>query len=194
MVLFVLFMTLGNMFPLNRPEVFFITSRPANSTIVQVSDFPPNGANMDAYKMAFVMEYVRVRNDVENNTAYMRQKWGGVMSSWSTPRVYAEFQSTQMYTAITNAVPDSGFTCTVDFLSRPLALKDNQYTVRFRYSCADKNGQTDKKDYTIVVGLGIIDNAAVPWTETLNNPLGLVVNKYEIQGGTGDPLNTGFVQ
>lgn len=195
-VLFVLFMTLGKMFPLNRPEVFFVTSKPVNSTIVQVSELPPENANFDMFKIAFVMEYIRARNNVENNTGLMRQKWGnsnGVVAAWSEPNVYTAFQNTAMVRAIMGDYPDFAFTCSVDFMGRVLPLAQNQYTVKFRYSCADKNGQTEHKDYTIVVGLRVVDNATVPWTETLNNPLGLVIDKYEIQGNTGDPLDTGFL-
>ena len=60
-VLFVLFMTLGKMFPLNRPEIFFITTKPANSSSIQITDLPMDSENIDSYKMAFVMEYVRAR-------------------------------------------------------------------------------------------------------------------------------------
>ncbi len=196
-VLFVLFMTIGKMFPLNRPEVFFINSKPLDTTVVQISELPPDDANFEMFKIAFVMEYIRARNDVMDNTALMRQKWGnasGVVAAWSTKPVYTGFQKTAMVRAIMNDIPDFAFTCSVNFLGRVLSLQNNQYTARIRYSCADKNGQTDDHDYTIVVGLRVIDNADMAWTETLNNPLGLVVDKYDIQGNTGDPLDTGFLR
>ena len=198
-VLFVLVMTLGNMFPLNRPEVFFVTAKPVDFTVVQISELPPDSANFDVYKIAFIMEYIRERNDVEDNTALMRQKWGnvtGIVKAWSTPEVYNEFIKADMVRAIMADYPDSGFTCSVDFLGQPipLSVQKTEYTVRFRYSCGDKNGQTNGQDYKITIGLRENDNGVVPWSETLNNPLGLVVDKYVVQGNTGDPLDTGFLQ
>ena len=197
-VLFVLFMTLGKMFPLNRPQVFFLTSKPATGATVQVSEMPPSMANFDMYMSAFVMEYIRLRNDVERNTGTMRVKWGngpgGVVAAWSDAMIYAKFQQTGMYKAIMTDYPDFEFTCNVDFVGAPIMLSQNVYRTNIRYSCASADGQTDKKDYTIIVGLRVIDNASVPWIERLNNPLGLKVEKYEIDGGAGDPLDTGYTQ
>jgi len=192
-VLFVLFMTLGKMFPLNRPEVFFITTRPANSAIIQISQMPASSENMDIYKKTFVMEYVRARNEVERNAAFMRQKWGnadgGIIAAWSTPEVYNAFARTAMVNAIKSEIPDFDFKCPVDIIGRPREFRDNQYTVKMRYYCADSNGQTDVKDYTIRVVLNVDNNAQINWTERLDNPLGLKVSEYTVEGGI-DPLDT----
>ena len=192
-VLFVLFMTLGTMFPLNRPEVFFITTRPANSSIIQISEMPANDEYMDVYKKAFVMEYVRARNEVERNTAFMRQKWGngddGVIATWSTPEVYNAFTRTSMVTALNKDIPDFEFTCPVNIISAPREFRKNQYTIRMRYYCSYSGGQTDVKDYTIRVVLAVDDHAQIKWTERLNNPLGLKVSGYIVEGGA-DPLDT----
>ena len=191
-VLFVLFMTLGKMFPLNRPEVFFITTRPANSTIVQISEMPANSDNMAVYKRAFVMEYVRTRNEVEQNTSFMRQKWGndegGVIASWSTPEVYNKFRNTAMATALFGEYPDFEFKCPVDIIGTPQTFSKDQYTVKMRYYCSYSGGQTEIKDYTILVGL-TVDDAQIKWTERLDNPLGLKVSQYIVEGGA-DPLDT----
>lgn len=194
-VTFVMFMALQKMFPLNRPEVFFITSRPEGASVIQITELPPNDANFEAYRQAFVMEYVRARNEIEQNLAIMRQKWGnsdGVVSAWSTPGVYSAFQKTGLYQAIMGDYPDFPFKCVVNFRGRPLLLnpKDNQYTVKFEYYCSDNNGQTDKKDYTILVGVTTMDDAQIKWTERLNNPLGIRVSRYTVEGGGGDPLDT----
>lgn len=192
-VLFVLFMTLGKMFPLNRPEVFFVTTRPSSSTIVQISEMPPSTENMDLYKRAFVMEYVRARNEVEQNTSFMRQKWGngdgGVIAAWSTSAVYQAFTHTGMVTALNSEYPDFVFKCPVDIIGTPKMFRDNLYTVKMRFYCEYSGGQTGIKDYTIRVGLTVDDNAQVQWTDRLDNPLGLKVSEYTVEGGA-DPLDT----
>lgn len=192
-VLFVLFMTLGKMFPLNRPNIFFVTTRPASSTIVQISEMPANDENIEAYKRAFVMEYVRARNEVERNTAFMRQKWnngiGGIIYEWSTPSVYRDFTHTDMYTALNSDIPDFEFVCPVDIIGTPRQFRKNTYTIRMRYYCSYNGGQTTTKDYTIYVGLTLDANAQIKWTERLDNPLGLKVSEYTVEGGQ-DPLDT----
>lgn len=192
-VLFVLFMTLGKMFPLNRPDVFFVTTRPANSTVIQISEFPANLENIEPYKQAFVMEYIRARNEVERNTAFMREKWqtgpGGIIYEWSSPNVYNAFTKTAMYNAISSEMPDFEFVCPVNIIGTPRAFRENTYTVRMRYFCSDNTGQTTTKDYTIYVKLAVDDNAKIKWTERLDNPLGLKVIEYTVDGGA-DPLDT----
>ncbi len=195
-VTFVMFMTLEKMFPLNRPEVFFITSKPEGASVIQIVDMPPNDQNLELYRKAFVMEYVRARNEIQN-VAIMRQKWGsrdGVVAAWSTPDVYNAFITTGLYNAIMGDYPDFPFECVVNFRGQPLQLRDNQYTVKFEYSCSDSNGQTDKKDYTILVGITMTNDAQIKWTERLNNPLGVKVSRYDVIEGGGDPLSTVYKQ
>ena len=190
-VLFVLFVTLGKMFPLNRPEIFFITTKPANSSSIQITELPVGDENVEEYKQAFIMEYVRARNEVERNTSLMRKKWGsdGVVDVWSTKKVYKVFSQTDMYNAILADYPDFEFTCPVTFLGAPMSFSPNKYTVKIRYYCIDNNGQTNKKDYTIRIELTADDGAIIKWTERLNNPLGLKVSEYTVENGMGDPLN-----
>ena len=181
------------MFPLNRPEVFFITSKPEGASVIQITELPPNDQNLEAYRQAFVMEYVRARNDIEQNTSIMRQKWGnnnGVVAAWSTSSVYDAFRKTGLYNAIMSDYPEVPFNCVVNFHGRPMQLLNNKYTVKFAYYCSDNNGQTDTKDYTILVGITVTDDAQIKWTERLNNPLGIKVSEYKVEGGTGDPLDT----
>ena len=196
-VLFVLFMTLGKMFPLNRPEIFFITTKPINGSSIQISELPTNDENIENYARAFVMEYVRARNEVEQNTTLMRRKWGnesGVIAMWSTPEVYAAFKKTDMYNAIIADYPDFEFVCPVTFVGAPMSFTKDEYTVTMRYYCVDNNGQTDKKDYRISIGLMRDEENKIPWVERLNNPLGFKVSKYTVTNGMGDPLNTGYKQ
>ena len=195
-VTFVLLMTLEKMFPLNRPEVFFITSKPEGASVIQVTELPPNDSNFEAYRKAFVMEYIRARNEIEPNMSVMRQKWGtsnGVVAAWSTPEVYKAFIKTGLYNAIMSDYPDAPFNCVVNFRGVPLQLSQNLYTVNFEYYCSDNNGQTDTKDYTIRVGVTVTDDAKIEWTERLNNPLGIKVSQYIVEGG-GDPLSTVYKQ
>ena len=196
-VLFVLFMTMEKMFPLNRPQVFFVTARPEANTLIQVVNLPKDDNNLEVYKQAFVMEYVRARNEVEQNAATMRQKWGnanGLVAAWSTPDVYDTFRKTGLPNAILNDYPDFEFNCPVRFKGTPLSLNNNQYTVKFEYFCENNDGQTTKKDYTIRIGLDVINNAKVQWPQRLNNPLGIRVSEYIIEGGGPDPLDTVYKQ
>ena len=88
-----LFFTLRDMFPLNRPQVFFLTTKPENTTAIQLNELPPDDANLDYYKQSFVMEYVRARNEIDSSVAVMREKWGnvnGVVSAWSEPRAFEQ--------------------------------------------------------------------------------------------------------
>ena len=192
-VLFVMFMTLEKMFPLNRPEVFFITSKPEGASVIQITELPPNDQNLEAYRQAFVMEYVRARNEIEQNMSIMQQKWGtnnGVVAAWSTPDIYKVFQKTGLYNAIMSDYPDVPFNCVVNFHGRPMQLLNDKYTVKFSYYCSDSNGQTEMKDYTILVGIEMADDVQIKWTERLNNPLGIKVSEYKVEGGGGDPLDT----
>ena len=189
--MFVLFMTLGKMFPLNRPEVFFITTKPANSSSIQITDLPADSGSIENYKKAFVMEYVRARNEVERNTSIMRRKWnsdGGVVATWSSPEVYNAFTKTDMYNAIQDDYPELEFTCPVTFIGSPLVLSKNTYTVTMRYYCDSNNGPTNKKDYKIQIVLSEDNDAVIRWIERLNNPLGLKVQEYKVLNGS-DPLN-----
>ena len=189
-VLFVLFMTLGKMFPLNRPEIFFITTKPANSSSIQITDLPINSDSIKDYKLAFVMEYVRARNEVESNTSIMRRRWnsdGGVVAMWSSEDVYRAFTKTDMYNAIQSDYPDFAFTCSVTFVGIPLLI-DDTYTVTIRYYCDSDSGPTSKKDYKISLVLAEDNDVKIPWIERLNNPLGLKVKKYTVLNGS-DPLN-----
>ena len=196
-VLFVLFMTMEKMFPLNRPQVFFITAQPAANTVIRVTDLSPSDENLETYKVAFIMEYIRARNEVQKNTSIMRQKWGaanGVVAEWSTPAIYATFVRTGLPNAILNEYPDFEFNCPVRFKGTPMRLNKNQYTVRFEYYCENNNGQTNKKDYTIRIGLTSDDNPNVQWNQRLNNPLGIRVSEYIVEGGGADPLDTVYKQ
>ncbi|MBQ7185372.1 MAG: hypothetical protein IJR92_01010 [Alphaproteobacteria bacterium] len=190
-VLFAMLLSLEKMCPLNRPQIFFLTSRPIDTT-VQLTEMPPTDENMEMYKRAFVMEYVRTRNEIEKNTSAMRKKWGnadGIMASWSSKPVYDEFLKTELYVALTNNYPGFEFVCPVN-IKRVIPLRENQYRVEMAYHCEDNNGQINQKNYTIRIGLSENPKQDMEWGDRMNNPLGLKVSEYTIENGEGDPLNT----
>lgn len=196
-VLFVLLMTLQNMFPLVQPQIFFVTTKSDNFSSLVLTSLPPvdRQDNLEKYKQAFIMEYIRARNEIEPNISVMRRKWGnrdGLVAAWSTPAVYAAFRKTALVTALTSDYPTFDFVCPVEFSRVPYSLRNDrsQYIAEFKYFCDDNDRQTRKKTYKIRLGLQFDENASIGWQERLNNPLGIRVSEYIIEGGDGDPLDT----
>ncbi len=190
--LIVLIVTLTQMFPLNRPQVFFLTTQPRSDLEIRLFSMPPDAENIDIYKRSFIKEYIKARNEIIPNVGVMRRKWSrtadGVVNTWSTPDVYAGLTQTNMWTAYMNDMPDAEFYCPVEFNSIA-PRSDNTYAVNFTYFCTNNNGQTDKKDYTIIIRLESDDNPSIKWGDRLVNPLGLRVADYQIESGGGDPLD-----
>ena len=56
-VLAALGMTIYNMFPLNRPQVFFLTTTVRDNQDVRLVQMQPKSENLDRYTKAFVREY-----------------------------------------------------------------------------------------------------------------------------------------
>ncbi len=196
-VLAAMFFTLQNMFPLNRPQVFFMTDVPDTAKTIVIKEFTQDDGNIDAYKRAFITEYIRARNEIDNNKSVMRQRWGnlgGVVAAWSERDIYRAFQKTNMFINVMNDRIDFNFVCPVEFIGQPIKLNqaENRYQVKIRYYCTDSNGQTTEKFYTIRIGIKMEDNSKAGWQEKLNNPLGIKVYQYDIADGMGDPLNTLF--
>ncbi len=201
-VLGVLSITLFKMFPLNRPQVFFLTTQPRSELDVKITEMVPTADNLATYKDRFIREYVRARNEVVPSQKVMLRKWnndGGVVRTWSTSAVYGQFAQTNLWRALMSAVPDFEFSCRVEFQSDGTSSitprTDDTYAVNFRYFCLDKNGgQTTPKDYTIIIKLETGAPTTIQWTDRMSNPLGLRVAGYEIESGNGDPLNTGYLE
>lgn len=198
-VVVVLFITLYKMFPLTRPQVFFLMTQPRNDLEIRLAELPPTDENLDIYKRSFIREYIKARNEIVPNAKRMRQKWNnddtGIVRAWSTADVYNEFTQTGMWTALMNDVPDFEFSCPVEFQPGAIAPRGNDtYAVSFSYFCANSDGQIDKKDYTIVIRLEMEDNAKIKWSDRLYNPLGIRVAEYKIESGNGDPLDTGYLK
>lgn len=194
-VLVALGMTIYNMFPLNRPQVFFLTTTVRDNQDVRLVQMQPKSENLDRYTKAFVREYIRHRNEIFENPNAMHQKWNsanGAVRIMSTDDVYAGFADTALFNAIMSEAPS--FNCRVNFDGAPMYLASvDAYQVEFWYSCSDSTGHTAPKDYTIKLKLETEDNAQIKWADRVDNPLGLRVSEYEIVSGNGDPLDTGFL-
>jgi type IV secretory pathway component VirB8 len=199
-VVIVLIATIARMYPLNRTQIFFLTTQPRADLEIRLSSFSPNAENLEAYKLAFIKEYIKARNEIIPNAGVMRRKWSagddGAVYMWSTPAVYEEFTKTGMWTAYMNELPGFEFQCPVEFIGiSPRVRAENTYAANFRYFCTNSDGQSDgenstivvKKDFTIVLKLEFENT--IKWTDRLQNPLGIRVSKYEIESGDGDPLD-----
>ena len=196
-VLATLVITLGKLFPLDRPEIFFLTTTVRADQDVKLIEMQPIDENLDRYKRAFVREYIRYRNEVFTNPKAMYAKWNsdnGNVRIMSTDQVYADFINTTMFTALMSEMPDFEFTCPVVFEGAPIYLtSEDRYQVKIRYFCADNTGRTWPKDYTIKLKLDTDDEPQMKWKDRIDNPLGLRVAEYMIVEGDGDPLDTGFL-
>lgn len=195
-VLGTLMLTVRNMFPLNRPQIFFLTTTIRDNLDVKLTEMPPVDKNLDDYKKFFVREYIRYRNEVFANPGVMHEKWTGgnsIVRRMSDDKVYQEFTETDMFNAIIGGMPDFYFQCPVNFLGAPFYLsKDDAYQVKIRYFCTDNTGQTIEKDYTIKIRIDANADKQIKWVDRIENPLGLRVTEYKIVEGDGDPLNTGY--
>ncbi len=202
-VLVALALTVYNMFPLNRPQVFFLTTTISENQDVRLVEMQPRSENTDRYKQEFVREYIRHRNEVFANANAMHKKWNsenGIVRTMSTDDVYSEFVKTGLFGEVmSNDVPNIPVQCYITFDGAPMYLASESqdtdtYQIKFRYFCADSTGPVAQKDYTIKVKLLTQDGTLIKWADRIENPLGLKVVEYEIISGDGDPLNTGFTQ
>ncbi len=194
-----LLITLAKMFPLNRPQIFFLQTQLQTDKSIHLVEMPTTDETIDLYKSTFIREYVRHRNEVFTNAAAMHNAWAGENSKvriMSTENVYSDFTNTDMFKAITGTLPDFDFSCNVSFDGAPMWFSaEKAYRVKFWYFCADGNGniqEADKKYYTVQIKLQEIGDAEIKWADKIDNPLGLRISDYKIIEGDGDPLNTGF--
>lgn len=191
--------TLYCMYPLDRPQVFFLMSAPKNDLRVVLREMAPIDENIDNFKRTFIREYIKARNEIIPNVREMRQKWtndaNGAVYTWSSPDVYNAFTQTGMWNLWMSAVPDFDFSCSVEFENGAIAPRGNDvWAVTFQYFCSDIDRQTDKKEYTIRIKLDAPSDATIKWDERFNNPLGIRVSEYVVESGNGDPLDTGYLE
>lgn len=203
----VLFFTLYNMFPLKRPQVFFLLSQQRADRVITLTELQAKNdqQHYEYFIRGFIREYVKARNEIVPNIAEMRKKWNNdnnsVMYAWSSPAVYEQLQSTNMWRAFMNDSPDFEFECPVEFeygAVAPFQEDKNQktYDVKFSYYCrdTDNNRQISKKNYTIRITLDTTPKEQMKWQDRLTNPLGIYVSEYSIISDNGDPLNTGYLE
>lgn len=193
--------TLVKMFPLNRAEVFLLTTRPTGDTQVILSELPPEDENLDIYKRMFIREYIKARNEITPDARVMTRKWNssdGLVRTWSTDAVFSEFMQTEMWTELMMDEVGFDFTCSVEFRDTGGAIREYRndgmtYAVDFAWFCTNNYGQTDIKDFTIVVRLAYDGDARQKYSVRLDNPLGIRVAEYSIQSGDADPLDALYV-
>ncbi len=195
-VLGVMGWTLYKMFPLDRPQVFFLTTELRRDIDVTLASMPADASQFELYKQRFIREYIRARNEITSDRGEMIRKWtngiDGVVNTWSSQDVYSDFQNTGMWGAIvSDNVPDRAFECTVEFHDNDIdvaKIAPDSYSVKFRYFCGDDYEKL-QSDYTINVKLDFGAPSAIHWTDRRDNPLGIRVVGYTIQSGNGDPLD-----
>lgn len=196
-VLGVLFITIYNMFPLNRPQIFFLRTELLENQEIRLTDMLPSDENLDYYKQQFVREYVKQRNEIIPNAKAMQKKWNAILTM-TTKAVHADFARTRMFNQLmTNNQSDASLKCALIFDGDPMRIMTNDanadtYQVKFLYSCEDYAGLIPSKDYTIKLKLSADKGSRVKWTNRIENPLGLQVVGYEVISGDGDPLNMGY--
>ena len=195
-VLVVLVITLYKMFPLDRPEVFFLRTSNPTDTEITLTQVIPNRENMDQYKQAFIAEYIKTRNEIEPNIRTMANNWKKV-KTMSSPDIFAGFVNTAMYQEFLLRTANGNdnhfnFSCTVEFSPGSInkyTSDGTTYTVDFKWFCTNSYGQTDRKDYRIKIKLVTDDAQNMKWTDHMENPLGLRVTEYSVESGNDDPLD-----
>ncbi|MCL2017222.1 MAG: type IV secretion system protein [Alphaproteobacteria bacterium] len=197
-----LVVTLSNILPLSKTQIFILTTEPRADSHITVRSYFPNDANIEEFKENFVREYIKVRNEIIPNINVMRRKWwtgeNGMVNIWSSSEVYNAFTQTRMFQSIMTNVPDSRLVCRVEFADRPVSLLkrgergNSTYEVNFKYFCEDNALQIGRKDYTIIIGIDFKinrnDDNTIKWASRLENPLGIFVSEYTVEGGR-DPLD-----
>lgn len=197
-VLAVLGITLYKMFPLNKPQIFFLETTIRDQDEVKLTEMDPSPINLEEYKKAFVREYIRHRNEIFSNTNAMHQKWNnvdGAVKMMSSPDVYAAFTETALFKELMSNTAGFAFKCPVHFDGAPMPLGQNQdkvYQVKITYFCEDNARRTTPKKYTIRVKISPDEGRHIKWADRIENPLGIRVIEYNVTEGGGDPLNTVF--
>ncbi|MBP5364245.1 MAG: hypothetical protein J6Y49_02765 [Alphaproteobacteria bacterium] len=201
----VLAVTLYNMFPLDRPEVFFLRTANPTNTEITMTQVLPVGADLDQYKRAFIAEYIKTRNEIRPSVYTMKKNWDmqtGVLKTMSSDEVFANFVNTAMYQEFLlnsgkNNDTGLGFSCSVEFPRGSVSpYRDDgaTYLVVFRWFCTNNYGQTDRKDYKIKVKVSTDDTQKMKWADHMENPLGLKITEYSVESGDSDPLDAFVVR
>ena len=189
--------TVYSMFPLDRPQIFFLrTSNRENQDVQVVNYIPKSDEALKNYKITFVNEYIQHRNEIYANQNAMQKKWNsndGAIRIWSDDAVYNAFSKTNAFRKyMSNTTPDK--TCSVIITETlPLTVdvrieNKERYQVGINYRCIDIYGNTTDKSYKIHVDI-TTDKTKLKWKNRLDNPLGLKVTQYKVVDGQTDPLD-----
>ena len=194
-VLATLMVTLYNLFPLDRPEVFFLRSGNTNGTEITVTQVMPENDDLEMYKRMFIREYIKNRNEITPIVRLMEKNWNmqnGFVKTTSTDDVFADFVKTSMYQEFLMNGGGFDFSCSVEFSPGSVNKYTSDgatYTVDFKWFCTNSYRQTDRKDYRMKITLVTEDAQSMKWTDHMENPLGLRVAEYSVESGDGDPLD-----
>jgi len=205
-VLATLIITLVKIMPLERPEVFFLSTHTL-SVNATIEPLVPNSANQQAleqYEKGFVREYIIARNTLMPNSGLTLKNWANVVKPWSNNRVYSAFTRTTLYKEYSDSGVSSAISCSVNFSDKnkeqPVVKTGHnsqydEYTVTFAWVCKNSGGQATQKNYKIRLRIqSVLDDKVSDTLENLNklrdNPLGIRVVEYTILDGDGDPLNS----
>ena len=189
------------MIPLERPEVFFLSTHTRSvNTIIEPLDLDDAPA-FEKYEKGFIREYVIARNTLYENASVTRKNWTNVIKSWSSKNVYTAFTKTNLYKEyiLNDTMPT--MSCSVNFSGREPLLKTasgskyTEYVVDFAWVCKNSGGQTTTDYYKIQLRIkSVLDTTGSNMAENLNklqnNPLGIQVVSYMVLDGNGDPLNS----
>lgn len=200
-VLGVLVWTLDKMFPLNRPQVFFLTTQNIRDKELTLTEMPTD--NLDAYKHQFIREYVRERNEIVPDVSKMREKWAysddGVIKTRSTDAVFGKFVMTDMVNIIRQDLDEAfDISCAVEYPAGRLSVVNDvnsrdadTYIVTFTYVCnyGPLGDMEYRKPYKLRVKLESNAGNAVRWAERMENPLGFRVSDYNVIDTAGNVLD-----
>ena len=199
-VVVVLAITLYKMFPLDRPEVFFLRTANPTNTEITMTQVMPDGADLESYKRAFIAEYVKLRNEIKPSTSAMLKNWdmqNGAIKTMSGDDVFVNFYNTAMYQEFLLNIENAGgqnlgFSCSVEFPHggvTPYRDDGETYMATFYWFCTNSYGQTDRKDYKIKIKVTTDNSQKMKWVDRMENPLGLRITEYSVESGDGDPLD-----
>ncbi len=201
----VLAITLYQMFPLDRPEVFFLRTANPTNTEITMTQVLPEGADLERFKRAFIAEYIKTRNEITPSTYVMKKNWDmqtGAIKTMSSDDVFANFYNTAMYQRFllnSGKTNDTGLglSCSVEFPRGSVSpYRDDgaTYLVAFRWFCTNNYGQTDRKEYRMKVKVSTDNTQKIRWADRMENPLGLKITEYSVETGDGDPLDAFVVK
>ncbi|GHT57545.1 hypothetical protein FACS18945_2140 [Bacteroidia bacterium] len=193
----VLILSIAQISPLTKTQIFFLTTSPRDTSEITIQKYTPDADNIHLYKINFVREYIRVRNDIFPNIDVMRRKWAadseGQVYVWSAPDVYKAFIETRLWNAVMASGVEIAIRCSTEFQGGVIhrgtdaTNKMDRYEAKFRYVCFYENDIIASDDYSVMVGVRFQDS--VQFSSRISNPLGIYVAEYKILSNNGNPLD-----